>query len=128
MFQDISTGAHDDLPKANALTRRMVMACGMSEQWGLYTVERGPQPLFFAHSTWAPQTYSEATAQTIAQAAHGIIEHMAQRARRQLLEVSCETLETLAQYLLVHETIDQSTLARLLAGLHPTMQQKPVAL
>jgi hypothetical protein len=52
---------------------------------------------------------------------------MARRAR-QLLEVNQGTLETLAQYLLVHETIDQSTLARLLAGLPPTVQPEPIAL
>jgi cell division protease FtsH len=127
IFQDISTGARDDLQKASELVRRMVTAFGMSEQLGPYTVEYGPQPMFLPPSTRPPQTYSEATAQTIDQEAQGIVEHMAQRAR-QLLEANQGTLETLAQYLLVHETIDQSTLARLLAGLQPTMQREPVAL
>jgi hypothetical protein len=46
---------------------------------------------------------------------------------RQFLEASQGTLETLAQYLLVHETIDQAMLARRLAGLPPTVQRGPVA-
>jgi cell division protease FtsH len=126
IFQDISTGAQDDLQKASDLARRMVTAFGMGEQLGPYTVEHGPQPMFLPHSTRSPQTYSEATAQTIDQEAQGIVAHMAQRAR-QLLEASHGTLETLAQYLLVHETIDQSTLALLLAGLQPTTKREPVA-
>jgi cell division protease FtsH len=114
IFQDTSTGAQDDLQKASDLARRMVTVFGMSEQLGPYTVEQGPQPIFLPHGTQAPQICSEALAQTIDREAQGIVEHMAQRAHR-LLEASRETLETLAQYLLVHEVIDQSTLALLLA-------------
>ncbi len=126
MFQDISTGAQDDLQKASDLARRMVTAFGMSEQLGPYTVESEPQPVFLPPSTRPPPAYSEATAQTIDQEAQGIVEQMARRAHR-LLEASRETLETLAEYLLVHETIDQPTLVRLLAGLQPTIQRQPVA-
>lgn len=125
IFQDISTGAQDDLQKASDLARRMVTALGMGEQLGPYTIEHGPQPMFLPHRTGAPQTYSEATAQTIDREAQGIVEHMARRAH-QLLETSQGTLETLAQYLLVHEAIDQSTLALLLAGLQPSPLQKPI--
>jgi cell division protease FtsH len=114
IFQDTSTGAQDDLQKASDLARRMVTVFGMSEQLGPYTVEQGPQPIFLPHGTQAPQICSEALAQTIDREAQGIVEHMAQRAHR-LLEASRETLEILAQYLLVHEVIDQSTLALLLA-------------
>jgi cell division protease FtsH len=123
IFQDISTGAQDDLQRASDLARRMVTAFGMSEQLGPYTVEQRPQPIFLPHGPRAPQTYSEALAQTIDREAQGIVEHMAQRAR-QLLAASQETLETLAQYLLVHEVVDQSTLALLLAELQPDMQRK----
>jgi cell division protease FtsH len=103
----------------------MVTAFGMSEQLGPYTVEQGPQPMLLPPSARPLQTYSEATARTIDQEAQGIVARMAQRALH-LLEASDVTLETLAQYLLVHETIDQSTLALLLAGLQPTTQREPV--
>jgi cell division protease FtsH len=126
IFQDFSTGAQDDLQKASELARRMVTALGMSERLGPYTVEQGPQPMFLPNGVRSPQTYSEATAQTIDREAQGMVEKMAARAR-QLLESRHGTLEALAQYLLVHETINQSTLARLLAGLPPTLQRDPVA-
>lgn len=127
IFQDISTGAQDDLHKASELARRMVTAFGMSEQLGPYTVEQGPQPMFLPDANQLAKTYSEAVAQAIDQEAQGIVVDMAQRAR-QLLEASHETLETLAQYLLVHETIDQLTLARLLTGLQSIRQRESVAL
>jgi cell division protease FtsH len=127
IFQDISTGARDDLQKASELARYMVTALGMSEQLGPYTVEQGSQPMFLPNGDRPPQSYSEATAQTIDREAQGMVEDMAERAQ-QLLEASQGTLETLAQYLLVHETIDQATLARLLAGLPPTVRREPVAL
>jgi cell division protease FtsH len=126
IFQDLSTGAQDDLQKASELARRMVTALGMSERLGPYTVEQGPQPMFLPNGVRSPQTYSEATAQTIDREAQGMVEKMAARAR-QLLESRHGTLETLAQYLLVHETINQSTLARLLAGLPHALQRDPVA-
>jgi cell division protease FtsH len=119
VFHDLSTGAQDDLQKASDLARRMVTLFGMSEQLGPYAVEQRPQTVFLPNGPTSPQTYSEATARAIDQEARQILDHMAQRAM-QLLETHSETLETLAQYLLAHEAIDQSTLALLLEGLQPT--------
>jgi cell division protease FtsH len=126
IFRDISTGAQDDLQKASALARRMVTAFGMSEQLGPYTIEHGPQPMFLPHSVQPSQTYSEATAQMIDREAQAIVERMAQRAQ-QLLEAGQRILEILAQYLLVHEVIDQSTLALLLAELQTDTQRQSIS-
>ena len=126
IFHDLSTGAQDDLQKASDLARRMVTTFGMSEQLGPYTVEQGPQPVFLPNGPSSPQTYSEATAQAIDQEARHIVDHMAQRAM-QLLEAHSEMLETLAQYLLAHEAIDQPTLALLLEGLQPARRSESIA-
>jgi cell division protease FtsH len=119
IFHDLSTGAQDDLQKASDLARRMVTLFGMSEQLGPYAVEQRPQSVFLPNGPTSPQTYSEATARAIDHEARQIVDHMAQRAMH-LLETHSATLETLAQYLLVHEVIDQSALALLLEGLQPT--------
>ena len=126
IFHDLSTGAQDDLQKASDLARRMVTLFGMSEQLGPYAVEQRPQTVFLPNGPTSPQTYSEATARAIDQEARQILDHMAQRAM-QLLETHSETLETLAQYLLAHEAIDQSTLALLLDGLQPTRRSEHIA-
>jgi ATP-dependent Zn protease len=98
----------------------------MSEQLGPYVVEQESQPIFLPHNTRPPQSYSEMTAQTVDREAQEIVEGMAQRAY-QLLETSHVMLKTLAQHLLAHEVIDQSTLTLLLRGLEPTMRRELVA-
>jgi len=114
VFQDTSTGAQDDLQRASEMARRMVTEFGMSELLGPYAVERGRQPLFLEGHEPATQGYSEVTAQRIDREAQATVERMYHRAR-QILEEHRDTLETLAQYLLKHEVIDQPTLA-VLAG------------
>ena len=123
VFQDTSTGAQDDLQRASEMARRMVTEFGMSELLGPYAVERGRQPLF--PEGYEPTAgYSEATAQRIDHEAQATVERMYQRAR-QILEEHRHTLETVAQYLLAHEVIDQETLAALTGGLrtskHPVL-------
>jgi cell division protease FtsH len=124
IFQDYSTGAQDDLQKASALARRMVMAFGMGEQLGLYTVDQKEQPLFLPGATRASQTFSEATTHTIDQEAQQIVKQMADRAY-QLIEARQETLEKLAHDLLLHETLDQRALLALLGDRHLDTESEP---
>jgi cell division protease FtsH len=121
VFQDTSTGAQDDLQRASEMARRMVTEFGMSELLGPYAVEGGRQPLFLDGPEPAAQGYSEVTAQRIDREAQATVERMYQRAR-QILEEHRTILETLAQYLLAHEVIDQQTLATLIGGLHTSQQ------
>lgn len=121
-FADVSTGAQDDLQKASDLGRRMVTAFGMSEQLGPYAVEQSPHSPYLQQTSPASQPYSEKTAHAIDHEAQAIVERMACRAH-QILETHGQALEALAQYLLVHEVIDRSTLTRLLATTQTTPQR-----
>ncbi len=126
VFNSISTGAQDDLQRASDLARRMVTTFGMSEQLGPYTVDQGSQPMFLPNGAQHLQAHSEATAQAIDREAQHLVEQMEQRSG-QLLEAHRDMLETLAQYLLVHESVDQSTLTFLLEDLQPTKQPESIA-
>jgi cell division protease FtsH len=121
VFHDMSTGAQDDLQRASDIARRMVTELGMSEQLGPYTVEHERQPLFLSNGYPNAKTYSEAMAQSVDHEAQSIVEQMYQRARH-LLTGHRDKLETLAQYLLKHEAIDQATLATLLGELRPNQE------
>lgn len=112
MFQDTSTGAQDDLQRASDMARRMVTTFGMSELLGPYAVDQGRQPLFLEAHEPMTRGCSEVTAQRIDREAQAIVERMYQRAHQILVEHR-HMLETLAQYLLEHEVIDQQTLAHL---------------
>jgi cell division protease FtsH len=108
IFQDTSTGAQDDLQRASEMARRMVTEFGMSDLLGPYAVEQERQPRFLeGHQP------SDVTTQHIDREAQAIVERMYERALQILVEERT-TLETLAQYLLKYEVIDQQTLAGLL--------------
>ena len=121
VFQDTSTGAQDDLQRASEIARRMVTEFGMSNLLGPYAVERGQQPLFLDGMEPATKAYSDITAQHIDHEAQAIVTRMYQHAL-QLLKEHRHTLETLAQYLLQHEVIDQATLVLLTSDMHPRKQ------
>jgi cell division protease FtsH len=121
VFQDTSTGAQDDLQRASELARRMVTEFGMSALLGPYAVECERQPRFLDSYEPAAHGYSEVTAQRIDREAQATIERMYQRARY-ILEEHRDILETLAQYLLKYEVIDQQTLAVLVGDLRTSKQ------
>jgi cell division protease FtsH len=108
IWQDTSTGAQDDLQRASDMARQMVTAFGMSELLGPYAV--APESHASRLEGHEP---SDLIAQGIDREAQAIVERMYQCAL-QILEEQRYTLETLAQYLLDHEVIDQQTLAVLL--------------
>ena len=123
VFNDISTGAQDDLQRVSEMVSRMITELGMSELLGAYAVEQARQPVFLDSGYQSSKHYSEETARRIDHEAHTMVERMYQRAR-QILETHRDKLEALAQYLLKHEVIDQASLAMLLGDLRsgPTSQ------
>src|SRR4030067_1164756 len=91
-FQEISTGAQNDLYRATDVARSMVREYGMSERLGPITFERERRPLFL--DTMIPpgaKDYSEATAQEIDQEVATLVSRAHQRAR-EILEKEREVL------------------------------------
>ncbi len=110
IFQDISTGAQNDLHRATEIARSMVMEFGMS-QLGRISFRDGPRPAFLNHTTdWpGPRLYSEQTAREIDQEVKRILEEGLQKVR-QLLEAHRPALVALAQCLMEQEVIDADQL------------------
>jgi cell division protease FtsH len=105
VFDEISTGASDDLQKATDLARRMVTEFGMSELGGYrnYSSERhsflGPQATFQARE------YSEAIAEKLDRAISDILDQSLQRVRR-LLKAKEGLLKYLAGVLSEKEVLE----------------------
>ncbi len=113
-FEEISTGAHNDLYRATDIARSMVREYGMSEKLGPLTFERERRPLFLEGiMPTAPRDYSEATAQEIAAEVRALVDRAYQRAREILTEKR-EVLERVAQHLLEKEVLEGEELRRLL--------------
>jgi cell division protease FtsH len=113
-FQEISTGAQNDLYRATDIARSMVREYGMSEKLGPITFERERRPLFL-ETMMPPGTkdYSETTAQEIDQEVASLMARAHTRAKA-ILEQRRETLEKVAHVLLEKEVIEGDELRQYL--------------
>jgi cell division protease FtsH len=116
VFQELSTGAQNDLQRATDLARQMVTRYGMSEALGPATLEPARPALFMPESLPAARPeYSERTAELIDAEVHTLLAAGLERVRA-TLSARRRELEALAQELLRHETVDRSTLTAILAA------------
>jgi cell division protease FtsH len=113
-FQEISTGAQNDLYRATDIARSMVREYGMSEGLGPMTFERERRPLFL-EAIMPPSTkdYSEATALEIDREVAKLVDRAHRRAK-EVLERQRDTLEKAAKILLDKEVLDGEELREIL--------------
>jgi cell division protease FtsH len=114
VFQEISTGAQNDLYRATDIARSMVREYGMSEKLGPMTFERERRPLFL--ETVMPPTgkdYSETTAQEIDLEVANLIDRAHARAL-EILEKHRAPLEKAAKILLEKEVLEGEELRQIL--------------
>jgi cell division protease FtsH len=121
VFDEISTGAGNDLERVTDLVRRMVTEYGMSRELGPINYRGSPAPQFLADGDAAPggevRKYSEETAKAIDREIFGIIDGTYSRVK-QILEADREILEVLSQRLLEREVVDEAELREIM-GLPP---------
>jgi cell division protease FtsH len=120
VFNEISTGAGNDLERVTDLARRMVMEYGMSRGLGPINYRSSSPARLAAGGDGAigeGRSFSEETARQIDQEVLGMVEGTYSRVRT-LLESDREILEVLAQRLLEKEVVDESELREIL-GLPP---------
>ncbi len=112
-FNEISTGAQNDLYRATDIARSMVREYGMSDKLGPISFERERRPLFLEIMSGGSKDYSEATAQEIDREVHHLVEKAHHRAR-EILESRRPVLEKVAKVLLEKEVIEGEELRQLL--------------
>ena len=118
VFDEISTGAGNDLERVTDLARRMVMEYGMSRQLGPINYRGSTRPQFLGgEGMGGERSYSEETAREIDQEVLGIVDGTYSRVR-EILQRDRDVLEVLAQRLLEREVIDDSELREIM-GLPP---------
>ena len=100
----ITTGAGNDFEQATELARKMVCEWGMSEM-GPLTFGKKEEAIFLGREIAQHRDYSEDTAIRIDQEVKKIVVRAYQRAR-ETLDANRETLERIAQALLVREVLD----------------------
>jgi cell division protease FtsH len=113
VFDEISTGAHNDLTRATDIARRMVIEYGMSQKFGPLAFEAKRGPVFLDGGYTPPKEYSEETAREIDQEVARIIQETYARVR-DLLTKRRDDLERLARRLLEKEVVEGEELRELL--------------
>ena len=104
-LRDISTGAPSDIRRASQLARRMVTVYGMSEKLGAISFESGQDEVFIGRTMAQAKPYSEQVASQIDEEVKAIIDNAYAQAEK-ILKRDRGQLDTVAEYLLAHETMD----------------------
>ena len=112
---DISTGASSDIQRATAIARKMVGTYGMSEKLGNVAFDAGTDEVFIGKSMGHTRPYSEKTAAEMDEEIRAIIDSAYDQCRR-ILTANREQLVAVAEYLLVHETMDAETFESYFTG------------
>jgi len=115
VFNEITTGASNDLEKVTATAKQMVMRFGMSERLGprVFGHDRG-QP-FLGREMGSEPDYSDEIAREIDDEIRRIVENAHQTAR-DILDQRRDDLARISEILLVRETIDADQFVKLIGG------------
>ena len=106
VFNEITTGAGNDLEKTTDLARRLVMRYGMSEKLGPRTFGETEDLIFLGKEITTEKNYSEKVAQEIDKEVHDFIDNAAKAAQKILTEKR-SLLEKIANRLIEKETIEK---------------------
>jgi len=114
IFQDVTTGAGNDLERATEMARKMVTRYGMSDVLGPMTFGQKEELIFLGREISEQRDYSEQTAQQIDREVKRIIGEAYQRAKDVLTQYH-DKLVAMAEKLIEVETLDGTDLEALLA-------------
>ena len=115
VFDDITTGASNDIERASEMARNMVTKYGMSDTLGPITFGSGHNEVFLGKDYGTVRNYSEEIAKDIDEEVRSIICTAYQRCES-LLNEHRDKLDELAEYLIKYEKIDGIDFEKLMNG------------
>ena len=115
VFQEVTTGAANDLEKVTSISKQMIMRYGMSEKLGPRVLGRNHDMPFLGREMGAEPDYSEEIAREIDDEIRRVIEEAHELAVT-TLKTHMDELHKLSGLLIERETIDKDQFERLLAG------------
>jgi cell division protease FtsH len=113
IFDEITTGASNDLERVTQTTRQMVTRFGMSEKLGPLTLGQQQQQIFMGRDFHAQPDYSDEIAFQIDKEIRRIVDESYDTAE-DLLVRNRTLLDKLAKELIEYETVDAEHLKRLI--------------
>ncbi|NLZ38934.1 MAG: ATP-dependent metallopeptidase FtsH/Yme1/Tma family protein [Firmicutes bacterium] len=116
VFNEISTGAQNDLERATDMVRKMIMEYGMSERLGPITLGRKQyEQVFLGRDIARDRDYSEEVARSIDNEIRRTIDEQYQQAA-DLIRQNRDKLDALANALLELESLDAEEVTALMEG------------
>jgi cell division protease FtsH len=119
VFQDITSGAENDIQRATQLARRMVTQWGMSDKLGTVTMGHKEELVFLGRDLGEQRNYSEEIAAIIDEEIRSIIGHGYQTAKT-ILTKQRDKMDAVVERLKIVETIDGKELDEILASEEPS--------
>jgi cell division protease FtsH len=115
IFNELTTGAGNDIEQATEIARKMVCEWGMSEDLGPMTFGKKNEEIFLGREIQSHRDYSETTAKLIDEEVVKII-RKAEKSADNILRKNDKILHAMANALLKHETIDHNDVQKLIDG------------
>jgi cell division protease FtsH len=115
IFNQVTTGAGNDLERATDLARKMVCEWGMSEELGPLTYGKKDEEIFLGREIATRRDYSEDIAIKIDTEVKRLVSENYERTKRILLE-NMAALKALAEALLEKEVLDAPEIDKIIQG------------
>jgi cell division protease FtsH len=115
IFNELTTGAGNDIEQATKIARKMVCEWGMSDVLGPMTFGKKNEEIFLGREIQSHRDYSEATARMIDEEVVRIVRKAQGKAQR-VLKDNIEQLHNLSKALLKHETINGDEVQAVMDG------------
>ena len=125
-FDEITTGASNDLEMATQMARTMVTRYGMSSKLGPRTFGKREELVFLGKEISEQRDYGDRVAETIDEEVHSLIEHAYETAKALLAEHRAK-LAQIALHLIDHETVEGDVLRDLFNSAPPELPETAAA-
>ncbi len=115
IFNEMTTGAGNDIEEASKIARKMVCEWGMSEMLGPMTFGKKNEEIFLGREIQTHRDYSEETARMIDVEITRIIKQ-ARDTAESIIKEDTKILHRMAEELLKYETIDEQDIKKIMSG------------
>ena len=125
VFNEITTGAQNDIARATKIATRMVTEFGMSDKIGTLALEKDSEEVFLGRDISRTQKHSDKTNELIDDEIKAIITK-AKNTARKILEENRDKLDNLVKYLIEKETLTGEEVDKIMKG-EPLETTEPVS-
>lgn len=124
IFNEITTGAQNDLSKVTDIAHKMVTEFGMSERIGTLSLKRPDEEIFLGRDISREPRFSDKTSEIIDEEVKRIVEEAKKKAEK-ILRDNQDKLKALAERLIEKEILDGEEVERILTGAPEPQVQIP---